>query len=71
MHLRELIERHIASSGTGYEIDDIISSGNFSAEIITRIVDIEQRYRSKTFKVGISNPASYVELRQLADQYPD
>jgi hypothetical protein len=66
--LKELIERHITSSGTGFEIDDIISGGAFSNEVVNAIYDIDRRYRTEIYKMGSSNPASFAELQKLADK---
>ena len=70
MSLSELIDRHISGTGNGFEIDDIMSNGKYPLEVIEAIADIETRYRSADYRIGVSNPASFEELRELGKLYP-
>ena len=69
MNLKQLIERHITGTGNGFEVDDILSNDAFPKEIIDRIIEIERTYRTEIYTIGISNPASFPELQELADLY--
>lgn len=68
--LSDLIEAHINDTGTGFEMDDIISIGRYPDEVVQAILAIEKQNRSSRYKFGLSNPASFPALRALAARYP-
>lgn len=67
--LQEAIDRHIQGTGTGFEIDDIISSGHYPAEVVDRILNLSHKYRTNEYPVGISNPECFDELSLIAREY--
>lgn len=66
----ELIRVHIAGAGNGYELDDLTSrwTGKLYDEISDRIFEIHERFRTPEYRIGTSNPASFGELSELADE---
>lgn len=61
---------HVEGTGTGYEIDDLMSWSPTPAQeekVITPLLDIHNRHRSAEYPIGINNPASFEEIRALAD----
>ena len=69
MTLEEAIERHINSTGNGFELDDVISNGRFPDDVTDRIIELARKYRTAQYPIGTSNPDSFEELRSLASQY--
>ena len=67
--LEEAIERHITSSGTGFELDDVVSSGHYPEAAVSKIVAISSKYRTPEYPVGIVNPDSYDELKKVAEEF--
>jgi hypothetical protein len=63
--------RHVDGTGTGWEIDDLMSwSPTLEQEekAIGPLLDIHERYRSHEHPIGTSNPASFAEIRALAER---
>lgn len=67
--LEEAIERHISSTGTGFELDDVMSNGRFPKQVTDRLFEISSRYRTPEHPTGVTNPASFNDLRLLAAQF--
>ena len=71
MSASEALLRHVDGTGTGYEIDDLMSwspTREQEEKAITPLLDIHERYRSAEYPIGISNPASFDEIRALAER---
>jgi hypothetical protein len=66
----EMIRIHTAEAGNGFELDDLMSrwTGGIYDEITNRIVAIHGRYKTAEFRIGTSNPESFDELNELADE---
>lgn len=69
MTLKEAVRRHTSSTGSGFELDDVMSGGQYPKEVVDGIYEISSRYCTPEYPVGIANPASFEELRLLAEQY--
>lgn len=69
--LEDAIERHIQSTGTGFEIDDIVSCGRYPRAVTDRLYELSQKYQTSEYPIGISNPASFDELKLLARDYSE
>lgn len=67
--LEEAIDRHIHSTGTGFELDDVVSSGRYPKGVTDRLYEISQKYRTPEYPVGVSNPESFDDLRLLASEH--
>jgi hypothetical protein len=67
MTFKEKIVRHTNGTGTGFEIDDLLSDGSCPQDTIDKILFIEEKYRNDDYPIGISNPASFQELLELAN----
>ena len=71
MPASEALTRHVEGTGTRYEIDDLMSwspTPEQEEKAIAPLLDIHERYRSPEYPIGISNPASFVEIRALAER---
>ena len=71
MPASEALLRHVESTGSGYEIDDLMSwspTPDQEEKAIAPLLDIHERYRSAEYPIGISNPASFEEIRALAER---
>lgn len=67
----EALIRHVEGTGTGWEVDDLMSwspTPEQQEKAIAALLDIHERYRSHKYPVGISNPASFSEIRALAER---
>lgn len=64
----ELIRRHIDGSGSGFELDDLMSrwTGAVYDQTVEKLVSIHRRFRTEKYPIGTSNPASFDELCGLA-----
>lgn len=69
MSLEEAIDRHIHSTGTGFDLDDAMSSGRYPKEVTDRLYEISQKYRTVEHPLGVTNPDSFDDLRRLASEY--
>jgi hypothetical protein len=70
MPASEALLRHVDGRGTGYEIDDLMSwspSEEQEQKAIAPLLEISERYATNEYPIGISNPASFGELRALAE----
>ena len=71
MPASEALLHHVEGTGTGYEIDDLMSwspTPEQEEKAITPLLDIHERYRSAEYPIGISNPTSFDEIRALAER---
>ena len=62
MPASEALFHHIEGTGTGYEIDDLMSWSptlEQKAKAIAPLLDIHERYRSAEYPIGIGNSASF------------
>lgn len=67
----DILLDYIEGRGTGIEIDDYVHSNLSDAEeenVVSPVMDISLRYSSKEFPIGISNPESFPEIRELANK---
>jgi len=70
MPASEALFHHVEGTGTGYEIDDLMSwspTPEQEEKAITPLLEIHERHRSAEYPIGISNPASFEEIRALAE----
>ena len=70
MPASEALLRHIEGRGTGYEIDDLMSwspSDEQQEKAIGPLLEISERYTTGEYPIGISNPASFADIRELAE----
>jgi len=71
MPASEALMRHVDGTGTGYELDDLMSRSptpEQEKEAIAPLLDIHERYRSDEYPIGVSNPACFSEIRALAER---
>ena len=71
MPASEALLHHVEGTGTGYEIDDLMSwspTPQQEAKAIAPLLDIHERYRSTEYPIGVRNPASFDEIRTLAER---
>lgn len=63
--------RHVNGGGSGYELDDV-TYGFYSEEVereaIEPLLAINRQYITREYPLGISNPAAFQAIRDLADQ---
>ena len=63
--------RHVNGTGSGYELDDF-THGFYSEEVereaIEPLLAINQQYITCEYPLGISNPAAFQAIRDLADE---
>jgi hypothetical protein len=65
----EALMRHVEGTGTGFEVDDLMTwspTPEQEEKAIRPLLDIHERYRSREYSIGISNPASFAEIKALA-----
>lgn len=70
MPASEALFRHVEGRGTGFEIDDLMSwspTAEQDEKAIAPLLEISERYASNEYPIGISNPASFGEIRALAE----
>jgi hypothetical protein len=71
MPASDALFHHVERTGTGWEIDDLMSwspTPEQEEKAIAPLLDIHERYRSADYPIGISNPASFDEIRALAER---
>ena len=71
MPASEALIHHVEGTGTGFEVDDLISwspTPEQEEKVIRPLLDINERYRSAEYRIGVSNPASFDEIRILAER---
>ncbi len=62
--------RYVEGTGGGYELDDLVHASNSEEterEAIEPLLEISRRYSTREYLIGISNPASFPEIRALAE----
>jgi thiamine biosynthesis lipoprotein ApbE len=65
----ELIRHHLNGTGSGFELDDLISWGRPEyEEAANEIAAIANRYRTEDWSIGIANPDARDDLRALAER---
>ncbi|WP_205478615.1 hypothetical protein [Sphingomonas arenae] len=70
MPASEALLRHVEGQGTGYEIDDLMSWSPCEQQeekAIAPLLKISERYVTNEYPIGISNPASFEDIRALAE----
>jgi hypothetical protein len=71
MPASEALLHHVEGTGTGYEIDDLMTwspTPEQEEKAVAPLLDIHERYRSAEYPIGTSNPASFDEIRALAER---
>ena len=71
MPASEALIHHIEGTGTGFEVDDLMSwspTPEQDEKAIAPLLRIHEQYRSIEYPIGISNPASFAEIRALAER---
>jgi len=71
MPASEALIRHVEGTGTGYEIDDLMSwspTPEQEEKAVAPLLDIHERYCSDEYPIGVTNPASFSEIRALAER---
>jgi hypothetical protein len=69
--LAEAVDHHIHSTGTGFELDDVMSGDRYPKEVVDGLYEIAAKYRTPEYPIGVSNPASFEELRLFAERYTE
>ena len=67
----EALLHYVEGTGTGYEIDDLMTwspTPEQEEKAVAPLLDIHERYRSVEYPIGTSNPASFDEIRALAER---
>jgi hypothetical protein len=67
----EALMHHVEGTGSGFEVDDLMSWSPTSEQeekAIRPLLRISEQYRSDEYPIGISNPASFTEIRALAER---
>jgi hypothetical protein len=65
----ELIRNHLNGSGSGFDLDDLVSTGLPQYEDVAKeVVEISFRCRTAECPIGIANPASFAELTSLVER---
>ena len=67
----EALVHHVEGTGTGCEVDDLMTwspTPEQDEKVIRPLLDIHARYRSEEYPIGISNPASFAEVKALANR---
>lgn len=70
MPASEALLCHVEGRGTGYEIDDLLHwspTEEQETKAIAPLLEIGERYATDEYPIGISNPASFGEIRALAE----
>lgn len=71
MPASEALIHHVEGTGTGFEVDDLMTwspTPEQEEKAIAPLLDIHERYRSDSYPIGTSNPASFAEIRALAER---
>jgi hypothetical protein len=67
----KIIIRHIEKKGSGFELDDYVNGKRSNEEerlVIGPLLEINSRFSTSEYLLGISNPDAYSELRNLAER---
>lgn len=70
MRVSETLLHHIDGTGTGFEVDDLMSwspTAEQEETAIAPLLNIHHRHRSDEYPIGTQNPASLAEIRALAE----
>ena len=71
MPASEALIRHVEGTGTGWEVDDLVTwspTREQEEKAIAPLLETHERYRSDEYPIGTTNPASFPEIRPLADR---
>lgn len=69
MSASDALRRHVDGTGSGWEIDDLISWSptlDQENEAIKPLLEIHHRYRNAQYPIGINNPDSFEDIIRLA-----
>lgn len=67
----EALIHWVEGTGRGFDLDDLISSGRYrdrEAEFARPLMDINKRYSTAEHPIGLTNPAAFEDIRNLAAQ---
>jgi hypothetical protein len=71
MPASEALLHHVNGTGTGYEVDDLLTwspTPEQEEKAIGPLLEINERYRSDAYPIGVGNPAADEEIRALAER---
>jgi hypothetical protein len=71
MPASEALLHHVNGTGTGYEVDDLMSwspTPEQEEKAIKPLLEISDRYRCDRYPIGDANPAAFGEIRALAER---
>jgi len=71
MPASEALLHHVEGTGTGFEIDDLMTwspTPDQEAKAVQPLLVIHEKYRSDEYPIGLNNPASFAEIRGLAER---
>lgn len=63
--------KHVDGLGNGFEMDDLLSTAPEdpnAQQLVMELVAINDRYKSDAYPIGVSNPASFRDIRLLAER---
>ena len=66
--LKNQIRHHIDGTGNGYDLDDVMSRGLYPEWVSDAIYDIAKKHENGEYPIGISNPASNIDLELLIEK---
>lgn len=50
-------------------MDDVMSCGRYPKEVVDGIYEIATKYRTPEYPIGVTNQASFDELKLFAERY--
>lgn len=71
MPASQALMHHVEGTGSGFEIDDLMSwspTAEQEEKTLRPLLRISEQYRSDEYPIGLSNPASFPEIRALAER---
>ncbi len=64
----DVLFRHIEGLSGRYELDDLVTGGKVSNEkVVQPLMRINEKFRTQDYPIGLTNPESYSDIKDLAD----
>jgi hypothetical protein len=65
----EILTRYVEGNGGEYELDDLVTNGRASEDfVVGPLMDINERFSTSEYRIGLMNPESFEEIKKLADK---
>ena len=65
----EVLSKHIEGRSGPFDLDDLMTNDKAPHDlVIAPLIQINEKYRTKEYRIGLTNPASFDEIARLAEE---